>query len=35
MVGSCIEKGDDECVKQAWNFEIEGRRGRERPKFRN
>ena len=28
-----LRKGDDECVKQAWNFEIEGSRGRGRTKM--
>ena len=32
MVGLCIKKDDDERVKQAWNFEMEGSRGR--PKLR-
>ena len=26
-----VRKGDDDCVKQAWRFEIEGSRGRGRP----
>ena len=32
MVGS-LKKGDDECEKLAWNFEIESRRGTGRPKL--
>ena len=28
-----VRKKDDDCVKQAWRFEVEGSRGRERPRL--
>ena len=31
-LGHILRKGDDKCVKQAWNFTIEGSRGRGRMK---
>ena len=32
-LGNVLRKSDDECVKQAWNFEVEGGKGRGRPKM--
>ena len=32
-LGHVLRKSDDECVKQAWNFEVEDIRGRGRPKM--
>ena len=28
-----LRKNDDECVKKAWSFELEGSRGKGRPKL--
>ena len=30
-LGHVVRKEDDDCVKQAWRFEVEGSRGRGRP----
>ena len=32
-LGHILRKDDDECVKQAWSFELEGSRARGRPKL--
>ena len=32
-LGHVVRKEDDDCVKQAWRFEVEGSRGRERPRL--
>ena len=32
-LGHVLRKGDDECGKKTWNFEIEGSRGRGRTKM--
>ena len=32
-LGHVVRKGDDNCVKQAWKFEVEGSRGRGRPRL--
>ena len=32
-LGHVVRKEDDDCVKQAWRFEVEGRRGRGRPRL--
>ena len=28
-----VRKRDDDCVRQAWRFEVEGSRGRGRPRL--
>ena len=32
-LGHVVRKEDDDCVKQAWRFEVEGSRGRGRPRL--
>ena len=32
-LGHVVRKRNDECVKQAWRFEVEGSRGRGRPRL--
>ena len=32
-LGHVVRKEDDDCVKQAWRFEVEGSRGSERPRL--
>ena len=32
-LGHVVRKGDDDCVKQAWRFEVKGSRGMGRPKL--
>ena len=32
-LGHVLRKNDDDCIKQAWNFEVEGNRGKGRPKL--
>ena len=32
-LGHVVRKKDDDCVKQAWRFEVEGSRGRGRPRL--
>ena len=32
-LGYVVRKGDDECVEQPWRFEVEGNRGRRRPRL--
>ena len=32
-LGHEVRKEDDDCVKQAWRFEVEGSRGRGRPRL--
>ena len=32
-LGHVVRKEDDDCVKQAWRFEVEGSRGRRRPRL--
>ena len=32
-LGHVVRKRDDDCVKQAWRFEVEGSRGRGRPRL--
>ena len=32
-LGHVVRKGDEDCVKQAWMFEVEGSRGRGRPRL--
>ena len=32
-LGHVVKKEDDDCVKQAWRFEVVGSRGRGRPKL--
>ena len=32
-LGHVVKKEDDDCVKQAWRFEVEGSRGRRRPRL--
>ena len=32
-LGHVVRKEDDHCVKQAWRFEVEGSRGRGRPRL--
>ena len=32
-LGHVVRKKDDDCVKQAWRFEVEGSRGRARPRL--
>ena len=32
-LGHVVRKEDDDCVKQAWSFEVEGSRGRGRPRL--
>ena len=32
-LGHVVRKEDDDCVKQAWRFEVVGSRGRERPRL--
>ena len=32
-LGHVVKKGDDDCVKQTWRFEVEGSRGRGRPRL--
>ena len=31
-LGHVVRKGDEDCVKQAWRFDVEGSRGRGRPR---
>ena len=33
LLGNVVRKGDADCVKQAWRFEVEGRRKRRRPRL--
>ena len=33
MAGLYCKKGDDDCVKQAWRFEVESSRERGRPRL--
>ena len=32
-MGRVLRKGDDECLKWAWNSKLEGNRGRGKPKL--
>ena len=32
-LGHVVRKRDDDCVKQAWRFEVEGSRGRGKPRL--
>ena len=32
-LGHIVRKEDDDCVKQVWRFEVEGSRGRGRPRL--
>ena len=32
-LGHVVRKEDDDCVKQAWRFDVEGSRGRKRPRL--
>ena len=32
-LGHVVRKRDDDCVKQAWRFEVKGSRGRGRPRL--
>ena len=32
-LGHVVRKEDDDCVKQGWRFEVDGSRGRGRPKL--
>ena len=32
-LGQVVRKEDDDCVKQVWRFEVEGNRGRGRPRL--
>ena len=32
-LGHFLSKGDDNCVKQTWRFEVEGSSGWERPRL--